>query len=108
MPELNGHPVTDRELAIIQVASIVVADWLRDPNRKSFRGSILSQSIPLLGRIGPDADDYPAFRRVANAIRTGQGHVSANPGPLIAAVRGELGILIWRPPPLFSASLWAT
>jgi hypothetical protein len=87
MPELGSHFVTDTELAIIQAASAVVIDWFRDHDRRSFRQTILERAKPALLQYGLTASDYPAFRRVANAIRTGQGHPDTNPGPLIVATR---------------------
>jgi hypothetical protein len=87
MPEISDQFVTERELAIIEAAYVVVMEWIRDHQRRSFRQTILERAKPALVQYGLTASDYPAFRRVANAIRTGQGHPDTNPGPLIVATR---------------------
>jgi hypothetical protein len=87
MPELGPYFVTDKELAIIQAAHLVVVEWFQNPGRRSFRETILRQAQTTLVRYELTAGDYPAFRRVAHLIRTGQGHPESNPGPLIATTR---------------------
>jgi hypothetical protein len=87
MSHLGSYFVTDKELAIIQAARAVVVDWLQAPVRRPFRESVLRQADPVLLHYGLTAGDYPAFRRVANLIRTGKGHPTENPAPLIAATR---------------------
>jgi hypothetical protein len=97
MAELNGHWVTDRERAIIETAHWVVIEWFRDHHRKSFRTTILQRSRSALTDAGLAPSDYPAFRRVANAIRTGRGHRDSNPGPLIALFRDDPDhVLVWE------------
>jgi hypothetical protein len=96
VPELGNSFVTGHELAIIQAASVVVVDWFRDHERRAFRETILRQAQPVLLQYGLTAGDYPAFRRVANLIRTGRGHPTDNPEPLIAATRDlpDIGIAL--------------
>jgi hypothetical protein len=87
MPELGSYFVTDKELAIIQAASVVVVDWFQNPGRRPFREMVLARAEPTFLRFGLEPSDYPAFRRVANLIRTGGGHPTDNPEPLAAATQ---------------------
>jgi hypothetical protein len=87
MPDLDGDPITDRERAIIEAAHWVVIEWFHDHHRESFRTTILQRSRSALTDADLAPSDYPAFRRVANLTRTGQGHPTENPEPLIAATR---------------------
>jgi hypothetical protein len=65
----------------------VAVEWFQDDERPSFKETILGRARPILIQHGLTASDYPAFRRVANLIRTRQGRPDSNPAPLIAATR---------------------
>jgi hypothetical protein len=102
MPELGPYFVTTKELAIIQAAHVVVVEWFQNPGRRSFRETILTRAETTLGQFDLAAGDYPAFRRVANLIRTGRGHPDTNPAPLIAGTRDHPDFVIawdWQDDP---------
>jgi hypothetical protein len=87
MAEFNGHLVNTREFALITVAGEMVRDWFRDPKRPHFREALLAEGRLRLPEHGLTAADYPMFRLLAHAIRTGQGHPTDNPAPLVAILR---------------------
>jgi hypothetical protein len=87
MIELAGFEATRHEVTIINAATDLVSDWLQEPNRRRFREALRILAEHQLPHYGLAPADYPAVRRVANLIRTGQGHPTDNAGPLIAAVR---------------------
>ena len=90
MSTTNGLPITERERLLIAVASDMVRAWLLDPNRLPFRRALLTQAEEYLLLNGLTRADYPEFRLLANAIRTGKGHAVDNPGPLLAILRSGI------------------
>ena len=90
MSAANNQFDTERERKLIEAASTMVSAWLGDPNRPPFRRALLAQAERYLLPSGLSRADYPDFRLLANAIRTGRGHAVENPVPLIALLRGGI------------------
>lgn len=78
---------TSREATILDSAQEFVDRWLRSPGRRPFVEAVVREERKLY----PDGEsmlqDREAFRKTANAIRVGYGHVSANPKPLLEIAR---------------------
>ena len=81
---------TSREATILDSAQEFVDRWLHSHSRRPFGEAVVREERKLY----PDEDamrlDREAFRKTANAIRVGYGHVSANPKPLVEIVRRVL------------------
>ena len=80
----------DVDMVIIHSAQQVVDGWLRDDGRRPFKQTILRAEAELWDTSAKHAGQRRAFRKVANAIRLGFGHASANPEPLLTIVHTEL------------------
>jgi hypothetical protein len=76
---------------VIFNAQHFVAEWLRNPARRPFRESVESAIRFRYADTLTSDGEREAFRRVANAIRTGRGHASANPAPLLDIAEKILG-----------------
>jgi uncharacterized protein YjiS (DUF1127 family) len=96
MIELAGFQVTRHEVTIINAATDLVSAWQQEPKRRPFREALRRLAEDQLSHYGLTPADYPAIRRVANLIRTRQGHPTDNAAPLIAAVRDHPDHLVTR------------
>ena len=80
------HP-TDREWGILITAQLIVDQWLCNPRRPSFARLLTTAERRHLRSLELTERERLLFRRVATAIRTGRGHLEANPAPLLAILR---------------------
>jgi hypothetical protein len=70
------------EVHLIQSAQHLVDHWFRSPKRGPF-----ARAVHEAEQLWTEQRERAAFRRVANAIRLGQGHASFNPKPLVRIAR---------------------
>jgi hypothetical protein len=75
---------------IIESAQRVVDAWFHDDQRGPFRRAIADEERLRFSDLPATAPERAAFRKVANAIRVGYGHATANPRPLFEIARREL------------------
>ena len=75
---------------IIESAQRVVDAWFRNDQRGPFHRAITEEERLRFADHPATAPERAAFRKVANAIRIGYGHATANPGPLLEIARREL------------------
>jgi hypothetical protein len=75
---------------IIESAQTAVDAWFRDDTRGPFHRAIAEEERLRFGDLPPTAPERAAFRKVANAIRVGYGHATANPKPLFEIAGREL------------------
>jgi hypothetical protein len=76
---------------ILFSAQHFVAEWLRSPARRPFREAVETALRFRYSDTLNSEREQEAFRRVANAIRTGRGHASSNPAPLLDIAHRVLG-----------------
>ena len=81
---------TTQEATILESAQDFVDRWLRSPSRRPFVEAVVREERKLYPDDAAMRQDREAFRKTANAIRVGYGHVSANPGPLLEIARRAL------------------
>ena len=82
--------LTPAERDLLSAAHDMVIEWFRDVHRLPF-GRAVAQAIYVHNQLTPmTARDRDQFRRVANAIRLGDGDAETNPGPLVAILRAPL------------------
>jgi hypothetical protein len=77
-------------VGIIQSAQTMVDAWFRDDQRGPFHRAIAEEERLRFGELPPTAPERVTFRKVANAIRVGYGHATANPKPLFEIAGREL------------------
>ena len=77
---------------IIESAQTVVDAWFHDDQRGPFHRAIAEEERLRFADLPAAAPERAAFRKVANAIRIGQGHATANPKPLLEIARRELNV----------------
>jgi hypothetical protein len=78
------------EVTMMLAAQQMVDRWLRSPGRGPFSRAVAKEERERWSDF-PEMEPYRrAFRRVANAIRMGEGHAVANPGPLLEIARRSL------------------
>jgi len=78
------------EVTMMLAAQQMVDRWLHSPGRGPFKRAVEKEQRERWSDF-PEMEPYRhAFRRVANAIRLGEGHAVANPGPLLEIARRSL------------------
>ena len=78
------------EVTMMLAAQQMVDRWLRSPARGPFKRAVEKEERERWDSF-PETEPYRrAFRRVANAIRVGEGHAIANPGPLLDIAKRSL------------------
>ena len=82
--------LTAAERDLLTAAHDMVIEWFRDFHRLPFDRAV-AQATHIHNQVTPMTErDREQFRRVANAIRLGDGHIETNPGPLLAILRAPL------------------
>jgi hypothetical protein len=76
--------------SIIESAQRVVDAWFRDDQRGPFHRAIAEEERLRFSDLPATAPERVAFRKIANAIRIGYGHATANPWSLLEIARREL------------------
>lgn len=78
------------EVTMMLAAQQMVDRWLRSPGRGPFKRAVEKEERELWNDFPETEMHRRAFRRVANAIRLGEGHAVANPGPLLDIAKQSL------------------
>jgi len=78
------------EVTMMLAAQQLVDRWLRSPGRGPFQRAVTREVQARWSDMPGTEAQRRAFRRLANAIRVGEGHAIANPGPLLKIARQNL------------------
>jgi hypothetical protein len=78
------------EVTMMLAAQQLVDRWLRSPGRGPFQRAVAREMRERWNDLPGTEAQQRAFRRLANAIRVGEGHAIANPGPLLKIARQAL------------------
>ncbi len=78
------------EVTMMLAAQQLVDRWLRSPGRGPFQRAVAREIQERWDKVPGSEHQSRAFRKMANAIRIGEGHAVANPGPLRKIARQSL------------------
>jgi hypothetical protein len=76
----------ERDHEIMFAAQAAVDEWFHSIHRTTFQRTICATSDNLYQRAQLSRAERPPFALVASLIRTGRGHATANPAPLLMAL----------------------
>src|SRR4029078_13350762 len=90
----GGFPMSKKQVAlevtVMRAAQHLVDRWLRSPVRGPFQRAVTQEVQARWSDMPGTEAQRRAFRHLANAIRGGEGHATANPGPLLKIARQNL------------------
>jgi hypothetical protein len=78
------------EVTVMLAAQQMVDRWLKSPARGPFQRAVSRELESIWTDHINTEHQRKAFGRIANAIRLGEGHAIANPGPLLRIARQML------------------
>ena len=78
------------EVTVMLAAQQMVDRWLKSPARGPFQRAVARELESIWTDHINTERQRKAFSRIANAIRLGEGHAIANPGPLLRIARQML------------------
>ncbi len=81
---------SSQEASILVAAQEFVDSWLRSSHRRPFKEAVGDEEQKRFAGTDASGQEREAFRKTANAIRVGYGHLSANPKPLLEITRRVL------------------